>query len=202
MTFALELHWGLFQAAADEQECVQELWRSAHREVCLNAPAYAMTAEWRLAYLIVHAARHNWQGLKWLVDIHAACSMAPGPDFARLAAIARQFNWESLCNWGLAIARTLMGTPMPASIPHQLPYDEKDLPILLLTPTSRWKCFRMLLRAEPKVLRKLRLVARRIFAPAYADYLVVQLPPSLDFLYYAVRPMRLAWSVIRRVTAR
>ena len=73
-SYLLELHWELMWGAPMDREATEDLWAEAQPKPVFGVPAYRLSPEWEFLYLAAHAARHRWQTLKWLVDVHELCS--------------------------------------------------------------------------------------------------------------------------------
>ena len=102
---------------------LDDLWAEARPQVFWGVEAWTLSPEWELLYLAVHAARHRWQGLKWLVDIHEVCTRAKF-DWDTVTDKAHRFGLERALEVSLSVCRALFGTPSPpgrdASRRHQL----------------------------------------------------------------------------------
>ncbi|MDH3446295.1 MAG: nucleotidyltransferase family protein, partial [Deltaproteobacteria bacterium] len=94
-SYLLELHWGVLWGGQNEENITEDLWAEAYSGTMLGAPAYGLSSEWQLLFLAAHAARHQWQGLKWLVDIHELISTS-GIDWDRVVEKAGRLGWEEL----------------------------------------------------------------------------------------------------------
>ncbi len=68
-----ELHWDVAWRWQRDGMVTDDLWAEAHRKAYWGAKGYALSSEWELLFMAVHAARHQWLGLKWLVDVHELC---------------------------------------------------------------------------------------------------------------------------------
>jgi hypothetical protein len=91
--YLLELHWDIAWRWRGDAAMVDDLWAEAHRQVFWGVEAWTLSPEWELLYLAVHAARHRWQGLKWLADIHELCVRAKF-DWDAVTDKARRFGLE------------------------------------------------------------------------------------------------------------
>src|SRR5439155_1673653 len=78
-----------------------------------GVPAYGLSPEWQFLFLAAHAARHQWQGLKWLVDIHELCCSRQ-IDWEEVKEKANRFGWDELLRITLDVCHTLFDTPMPS----------------------------------------------------------------------------------------
>jgi hypothetical protein len=107
----LEPHWGLLVGPRVDKAALEDLWAESHPQTFFGVPAYALSPEWEILFLVVHAARHSWQGLKWLVDIHEVCSRG-GINWEKLGAKAKRLGWEDMLWLTLSASRTLFCTPI------------------------------------------------------------------------------------------
>ena len=194
-SYLLEVHWTLMQHSRRDDQAMQDLWSQARPKDFFGVRAYGLTPEWEFLYLAWHAAYHKWHTLKWLVDIHELCVSAP-VDWQQVREKAKRFELDSVVGPTLTACSSLFGTPVPANFPSRaLPAGVHLFPTSL-APSEVWKAplFYPWLLKRPS--ERLRCLAEMLFVPGLADYRFVQLPPSLTFLYYFLRPLRLAckWS--------
>jgi hypothetical protein len=195
ITCGVELHWKLWDARPSACPATSDMWAEALPSALLGAPAYALSPEWELLHLCVHAAQHQWQSLKWLADINEICCSG-GIDWGRVREKADRFRLAVVVELTLAACRRLFGTfdrePLPAGFRLALlPRGVRLFP----APGSAYAALRMgfaYSRLMPGVWEKLRCLAEIVFVPRLADRQAVALPASLGFLYYPLRPLRLA----------
>jgi hypothetical protein len=194
-SYQLEVHWTLLQHSSKDEQAMQELWLEACPKEVLGVPAYALTPEWEFLYLAWHAAHHKWHTLKWLVDIDELCATAQ-IDWQQVREKTERFELDSVMGPTLTACSSLFGTPAPADFPSRaLPAGVHLFPTSL-APSEVWKAplFCPWLLKRPS--ERLRWFAEMIFVARLSDNLFVPLPPALSFLYYVLRPLRLAgkWS--------
>ena len=190
--FLVELHWGVMLEAAADEGSMKDLWAEAHGKDFLGVPVYDLSPEGQLLFLVTHAARHNWQGLKWLVDIHELCRRRDLP-WDRVTILARKLGWEPLVQWSLSACHSLLETPLPPGFVVELPPIQGNLfpaAPTLPTPLNATLGF---LRLAKRPSEKVRIFLRRLLTPTPADWKLYRLPTSLAFLYYVIRPLRLGF---------
>lgn len=199
--FVLEPHWGLLAGPWADKAALEDLWAESHPQTFLGAAAYALSPEWEVLFLVVHAARHRWQGLKWLVDIHELCSRG-GINWEKLRAKAKRLGWENMLRLTLSVSCTLFSTPIPKE------FSLAELPSRLkLFPTDPsldpWQSALFLLRLLNRPSDKLRYLIQMLLVPTLAERRLCRLPSPLSFLYYPLRPLRLGykWSLQLAQTA-
>ena len=186
VSYLLELHWEILWGAPWDGDAPQDLWAEAHPQTFFGVPAHAFSPEWDLLFLAAHAARHQWQGLKWLVDIHEVCC-GREIDWEK----AERLGWEEVLRLTLSACHALFDTPIPAPFsPRSLPPWVKLFP-LDPSPSAIWDgaLFPTRLLARPS--EKLRYVVRVFFVPTIAERRLCRFPSLLSFLYYPLRPLRL-----------
>ena len=103
-------------AMAARRAAIADLWADARPRPFRGAPAHALGPEWELLYLAVHAARHRWESLKWLVDIHEVCRR-DGLDWEKVRAKADRFGLTDVLEISLRASAALFDTPLPSSLP-------------------------------------------------------------------------------------
>jgi len=186
--FMVELHWGVLWGGKAEESVTDQLWADAYPATVLVALAYAFSAEWQILVLAAHAARHQWQGLKWLVDLHELYS-ASKFDWEKLNKKANQLGWDELLRISFLACHSLFQTPVPKKyLVGELPAWVKLFPDV--TPVHLNSAFfaTHVMRTRPE---KLRYAARVTLIPTLAELRLVALPWFLAFLYYPLRPVRL-----------
>jgi hypothetical protein len=196
-TYRLELHWALFSGGGLESELLEQIWSDAARKTFYGVPAFALSAEWEFLYLAVHAAQDSGLSLKWFADLDRLCSRGI-LDWKKVNDKAKSLGWEEAVRSSLAACCSLFETPIdpvfgltapphwsraPLSSPPAMPTDDLFIFRLLRTPG-----------------RKLRFLAHRLLVPTPAECTLLPLPASLFFLYYALRPMRVAYVALQWFT--
>ncbi|MGA9813198.1 MAG: nucleotidyltransferase family protein [Terriglobales bacterium] len=199
ISFVLEVHWILVQHSSKNTAAVRDLWAEARPQTCFAVPASSLSPEWEFLYLCLHAADHDWQVLKWLVDIHQIV-LAGTVDWRKAMDKAERLELGSVIRQTLAVCSLLLGTALPAecspaSLPERLRiFPQTPLPEDSPEATLAFRHLRVLTRP----LDKLGYFATTVFAPKLADLELVRFPRYLGFLYYVIRPLRLAGKWARR----
>jgi hypothetical protein len=192
--YLLELHWGICWEPSLDEGAAEDLWTEAHVKTFFGVPAYTLSPEWEILYLAAHAARHQWTGLKWLVDIHEVCSRG-GVDWGKVREKAGKLGWEEMLELTLSACHALFNTSITAD------FSAKELPQWLkLFPEAPspqpWQNAFFPLHLLQRPLDKLSYIAHVLLVPTLAERRLLRLPSSLGPLYYLLRPARLGckWS--------
>jgi hypothetical protein len=202
--YLYELHWDIAWRWQQNGKITDDLWAEAQRKSYRGSEIYALSPEWELLYLAVHASRHQWQGLKWLIDIHELCSSSR-VDWDKAGEKAQGLGLEPALRLTLSACHSLLGTPVPARfILEALPAWLRIFPAPH-TEAGIWKNNFFPARLFARRAQKLRYLARIAFLPTLAERRLLRLPSFLGFLYYPLRPLRLGckWSgsVLRGIFA-
>lgn len=186
----VELHWGIAWRWPREAAALADLWTMAQPRGFHGAPALALGGDWPLLYLAVHAARHRWDALKWLVDVDAICRRRD-VDWTRLHATGRRLGLGRVLAITLGACAAVLDTPLPATVPRRVP-DWLDLFPTAPPPLDRWQAARYPARLFPRPADKLLYLARVLLVPTLAERRAVGLPAALQLAYVPLRPLRLA----------
>jgi hypothetical protein len=194
ISIVVELHWTLVQHSSKDDDAVDDLWTEARPQACFGAPAFSLSPEWEFLYLSIHAADHEWQCLKWLVDIHELASSGL-VDWQRMMNKAETFDLALVTRQTMAASSFLLGTQLPSACAPATPPEGVQLfahvPFPAGAAESAFDFRHMRLLTRP--LDKLSYVATVFFAPKVTDRDLVRLPSPLGFLYYLIRPLRLVF---------
>jgi len=193
--YHLELHCGLFWGGPLERSLLEEIWADAHPTVFRGVPALALSADWQFLYLAQHAARHGPPSLKWLLDLDRLCR-APAVDWESVSARARRLGWDKAIASSLLACASLFDTPLGPPYSSMTPVQPRDarapqysdfqVPSEVLFSLGLLKTWTV----------KAQYLAIRLFIPTPADCRLMGLPAALFFLYYVLRPIRVACTAL------
>jgi len=187
-SYALELHCGLVWGGPLERELLEEIWSDAARKSFCGVPTFALSAEWEFLYLAVHASRHGGPSLKWLIDLDRLCSRG-AIDWKKVSEKAKWLGWEEAVRSCLAACAALFDTPINPAFGLKTPRGS-GAPRAVGFPSVSEILFSLRLLKTPT--RRLHYLAIHLFIPTLAECEFLPLPDSLFFLYYALRPFRIA----------
>jgi hypothetical protein len=192
--YYLELHSGLLWGGQLERELLEEIWSDAGRRSFSGVPAFALSPEWEFLYLAVHAAQHGWLYLRWYVDLDRLCCRGT-IDWKKVSEKAKWLGWEAAVRSSLAACASLFETPLDPALGSTPPPRRSRVPRPsdLQVPSENL----FLLRLLKTPAGKLRYLAIRLLVPTPAECRLLPLPASLFFLYYALRPLRVACNTFK-----
>lgn len=209
----IELHWKLISPFWLQQKIPDNWWEYVTPYTLGTLETEVFQDEFLFVYLCFHGYKHGWERLSWLVDIAAMITQRPQLDWQRIEALAQRFGITDIVDTGVLLATILLDAHVPANVMErvraqkhlmrlvplvqeiQCP-DPRSLEIQHSKGDSKF-LFQMAL-AGPR--QKVRLILLRYIGiswkPNQADRSWIRLPKQLDFLYYVVRPVRLAYRFV------
>lgn len=196
--YVVDVHWHVAWRWHADAAMLADLWAEARPASFGGVEAWGLSPEWELLFLMVHAARHRWQPLKWLVDVHEICQRGE-VNWQRLQTKATKFGLGRVLALTLGACSALLGTEIPEGLPRQAP--PPWLPLFPAPPLAPdvWADCVLPVRLFARPSQKLGYLARLAFVPAMQDRAVLRLPPALEGLYYGVRPARLVGKLGREL---
>jgi hypothetical protein len=192
--YALELHSGLLWGGRLERDLLKEIWSAAGHKCFHGVSAFALSAEWEFLYLAVHATQHAWLALTWYADLDRLCRRGT-IDWKKVNEKAKCLGWEAAIRCSLAVCASLFETPLDPALgftpspPRSRVPPQPDLQV----PSENL----FLLRLLKTPARKLRYLTIRLLVPTPAECQLLPLPACLFFLYYPLRPLRVACNTVK-----
>ena len=197
----VEIHWELLSKnyAIDWEE--QNLWKK-QESVAINKKIIpVLPVEQQLLYLCVHGSKHLFERLEWICDIDRSIRTHTDIDWVYLVNEADKLGIRRMLFFGLSLSQQFFSLPLPKQIEKAIAED-KDIPKLIskvieinFSETSKkgksYSSFGLLWSMRENLSDQLRFAWRGLFAPKFDDFLFIQLPKQLAFLYPVIRPFRL-----------
>jgi hypothetical protein len=184
----IDLHWDVARRWRADGKAIDDLWAEASPAMLWGIGTCRLSPEWEVLYLAVHAVRHRWRDLKWLVDIHDCCSLLH-VDWNRLGAKAERFGWGKALRLTLSICHALLGTDVPQAQMVAVP---RWAFRQLHGSDGAWKDSLIPARVLDRRADRLRYLLRLFLMPTILERRAVRLPVGLSHFYRVLRPLRLA----------
>jgi hypothetical protein len=174
-------------------------WRDAPTFECGGGEWIAIAPEEELLALLVHGTKHAWGSLDWLVDVAEVARRAETP-WPALVHLARRHRAVRRAALGLHLAKELLAAPLPLVAEDLVAEARVDRVAGEITPRLLDAEFRayglrealrlqLALYDTPGQRMRCALSSLR---PTPGDWEWVRLPRGLRWLYWALRPVRLA----------
>lgn len=216
----LELHWRLTGRHFNFPLDLDRLWDRLETVTLAGVAVLTLGPEDLLLYLCMHGSRHGWERLQWICDIAEVIRGRERVFWDQVISQAGLLGCERMLGLGLLLAHDLLAAELPDDVKQHI---RKDTQLLSLTTQLRESLFQGLdatadisywydfqLRVRERVRDRLRLhlhyygrYLRLAVMPNERDRALLELPTSLSFLYYLLRPLRLVRSfAVPKITKR
>jgi len=199
---AVELHWDLAPREFPYPLDAEEVWTRLRPVRLGRRTVYTLGSEDLLLLLCAHGAKHCWWRRQWVADVAELIGREGGLDWDMIVRCARARGAERMLLLGLWLASDLLRAPIPESLLALARADATvraladDVSARLRTsqpaPLDRWPTHLFHLRVRERWRDRARYVWYVVTTPTPADWAFVRLPAGLHFLYYVIRPVRLA----------
>lgn len=208
--YLVELQWALlphFYAVDSEAGSfrVNDLLARTGRVDLCGAQLPCLAAEDSLLALCLHAAKHLWTRLMWVVDIAESVRM-PGVDFDLVAKRARALGIERIVGVSFRLAERLLGAVVPEGARALIADDPEEMSLAeefaaRLERAANYDLdssayFRKILRLRERADDRRRYLWRLFWTPGPGELAAVTLPEALFPLYRLVRMGRLLRKVV------
>ncbi|MGI8733506.1 MAG: nucleotidyltransferase domain-containing protein [Pyrinomonadaceae bacterium] len=197
----VELHWTISAPHFARPFETADLWSRLQDWNLDDLNVKVLAPEDLLLALSVHGSKHLWERLAWICDIAGLIDSHPDLDWKQVIAQARATGSERMLFLGLRLAADLLEAKLPEVVTEALVSDpvvpslSTQVVRYLFTPDRRTSgmagYFLFQLRARRRLRDKFNYL-RFIVTPTEEDLVRVRLPAPLTFLYYVMRPIRMA----------
>jgi hypothetical protein len=197
----VELHWELAPAPFASVPVDDETWGRAASVRLLGGEVKTLAPEDLLLALSVHGTKHLWGRLAWVCDVAALVNSQADLDWPAVVRRARRSRVERMLYLALRLARGLLGATLPEDL---LAATREPSTVSLASEVARALFkegdyapagFVRGVGFNLRVRRRLREKAAYLgyaLTPTDGDLTAVSLPAGMSFLYYLLRPLRLA----------
>jgi hypothetical protein len=195
-SLSVDVHWRILPSYFASPFDHAAIWESLSRVRFADRDIPCMSPEHVLLLLCAHGSKHAFERLGWICDI-ARCIIA----FPRLrwpavlAASARAGTTRQLL-LGLRVAADLLSAPLPSMLPIDPAVEplarrvRERLLAARFSGAPETELIPFCLRAFESTRHRLRYLLGHL-SPSWAEYKALALPPSLYWVYYPFRPLRL-----------
>ena len=201
----VELHWTLSHRGYAYRADLDAVWAHSRTVSLAGMEIRTLGVEDLAVFLCMHGAKHLWHQLILVADIAELFRAHPDLDTQLMLGLARKARCERIVGLGLYLAHRLFDAPVPAPLRAALSdgaaiqslvdqvaeraFTQPGREVKLVEEVSFHVRTRESWRDR---LRALRGGAMLAIAPSDRDHEYVKLPYRWRFLYYAVRPFRIA----------
>lgn len=198
----LDVHWNFAPRYFSFDVDTNPLWDRLEPITIGGKEVQSLSPEDLLLALCLHGFTHSWERLGWICDV---ASLIDGPN-----SIDWQFVWHNaahvgsrrILSLGLLIASELLEAPIPEDV---LKVIKSDRTVVAVSERFQQQLFvrgddspglfedaLLHVRMRERTRDKLRSCLRLAITPRVFDWTYVSVPDWVFFLYYPLRPIRLA----------
>ncbi len=159
-----------------------------------------------LVYLCAHGSKHMWERIEWIVDVDKLISNVGNIDWDTVWLYAKKMHSVNTLLLGLALCEELFHTKLPSNIQqkikkhntihllklHTLQLMNSTLKNQNSKTSSMFKKFNYHAKLYDSYADKVKYYFSTIFKITPDDVFNINLPQYLSFLYFIIRPFRLA----------
>jgi Uncharacterised nucleotidyltransferase len=197
----IELRWRLTEPRFRRNLGMDWVWPGRRVATLAGAAVPDLSPEIALLVLCMHGSKHAWSRAIWICDVAQLLAASPGLDWKEVTEESTRLGlWRTLA-LGVLLANRVAGASIPPAVLRRF---ESDAVVSSLTYHVQEKLFDAPGSAPtgsvPYNVRllgfhdRMRLLLSLDFMrPNDRDRAAFHLPPSLDALYYLVRPFRILW---------
>lgn len=202
----IEVHWKMHPPPSIEPS-FEDLWRRKRTSHLLKSPAFYLGQEDLLFYLCAHGARHGWFRLRWLFDIHQI--MKKEVMWEEDSLERPKYHYYLAFGQGLLLSSCLFGTEINGKWEHltNSKRTHQSAQNAMMFIIQKLNLHGDLPETFNKIYQEyqvslLTLKQRIIYEmtklyPSRIDNQTLELPKSLHFLYFPLRPILAIWRKFR-----
>jgi len=197
----IEIHWELLAKNYAISWKEADLWQTQTSIEINNHQIPTLSTEQFLLYLCAHSAKHLYERLEWICDIDRSVRSNPDINWEIVNSEALKLGLSRIVYLSLALCETLFALELPQIMKEKSQTDKvmQKLKNTIIkqnfrhttAPEKSYSHFILLWKMREKLSDKLRFTFLGIFSPKFDDFLFIQLPTQLSFLYILFRPYRL-----------
>jgi hypothetical protein len=197
----VDLHWGVLPKHFFSLD-IECFWERLEPVSLANTIVLNFPPEDLLLLLCMHGAKDCWKQLARLCDVAELIRTQQGIDWERSMEQAGTLGSERMLFLGLRLASDLLGTGLPPEVLQRMQTnpvvklhaaqvrEQLFCEVDILSGDFKINSFLFHLRVRERLQDKVRCCLYLI-TPNVPEWVFLPLPPSLSFLYYLLRPIRL-----------
>ena len=198
----LDVHWDFVDRHSSFVIDSNPLWDRLEPVTIGGQQLLTLSLEDLLLILCLHGFTHFWERLGLVCDLASLIDRRDDLNWELVLQNANRLGLRRILLLGLLLAADLLDAPIPAEIQQTASADatvkslasqvQQQLFLERRPPEGIFGGAILNLRMRERKRDKLRSCFRLVATPRSYDWMFLSLPDSLFFLYYLLRPLRLA----------
>jgi putative nucleotidyltransferase-like protein len=198
----LDVHWRFAPRYLSLQLETDDLWSRLQKVNLGNQLLYTLSPEDLLLVLCCHGFSHQWERLAWICDVATLIDRDNGLDWDYFFRKAGRLGVLRIALLGLLLARDLLGASLPPQASDKLESETdvkksaEEVAAQLFAPDTpheaspRWLGPQLKMRERSR--DRIKSLLAILLIPRDYDWMFTSIPDSFGFLYYLIRPIRMA----------
>ena len=198
----VEIHWALTEGYFNFPIDVERLWDRLQPITIAGRQIMTVSPEDSLLIVSAHSSKHLWSRLGWICDVAHLIETHKDLKWAEVLRHASQLGSRRMLSVGLLLAADLLGVSLPEHVANEF---QSDLQTRTLVEEFRGRLFeerdsrpgiietsRLHMRMRERLRDRITYGFRLSLGTTVGDWSSLDIPRPLFFLYYLLRPLRLA----------
>ncbi len=208
----IELHWKLFRKKLSITLDGLNLRSNPTIIKIQGKEIKTLQSDLLLVYLCAHGSKHMWERIEWIVDVDKLIRNLDTIDWDMVWEYAKTMHSVNTLLLGLALSKTLFHTEIPAMMEDKInqhtnisTLETYTLQLLNQNMTEQktetsamFKKFEYHASLYDSFGDKVKYYLSTVFKITPDDVLNVNLPKHLSFLYFIIRPFRIASKYMKK----
>ena len=208
----IEIHWELTEGFFTFPIDIERLWDRLVPVTIAGRRLMTLSPEDSLLIVCVHSSKHLWSRLGWISDVARLIETNKDIDWTFVFDHAAALGSRRMLSIGLLLASELGGASLPGEISREV---QSDSAAKAVVRELRGRLFeeresspgiaetaRLHLRMRERLRDRATYCLRLTLGTTVGDWTSMKLPRPFLFLYYLLRPFRLAGKYGRRLVNR
>jgi len=203
----IEVHWRLLRGIIGEDLPFNRYFTTKTKVRINQTSVNTLNLEDLLVYLCIHGSKHAWERLEWINDIHMLIDNN-AIDWEKVLKSAEEMDAFISLYLGLHLAKTFYAIVLPSYINEELQNEKIKLLVQEviyflnsdLINSANYTLYKKLNWFQAQLIsskkKKLQHYISRYLKVTRNDYLFLPLPSYLIWLYYFIKPFRIAYKII------
>lgn len=208
----IELHWKLFRKKLSITLDGLNIRSNPTVVKIQGKEVKTLQSDLLLVYLCAHGSKHMWERIEWIVDVDRLIRHLDSIDWDAVWHYAKTMHSINTLLLGLSLCKELFGTDLPDTIEkeinkreniqllkiHTLQLLNKTLSEQHSTTSAMFKKFEYHANLYDSFADRAKYYISTIFKITPDDVLNINLPKYLSFLYFIIRPFRIASKYMKK----
>jgi hypothetical protein len=199
----IDLQWQLLPVQYSFSPSMNDVWDRADPVNALGVCTKTMGPYDTFVFLCLHAAKHDWERLIWLLDIAAFISRDKRMDWDSLIEDLQHPGRRTPLQVSMILVETLFGVDLPIRVsrlvrsnPAAVALSQERIKRWQEEPERQrlpWPWNSLFYRSMEIAADRRRYLHEVLLQPTPLEWKAIPLPFCCRGAYYAIRPIRLVW---------